>query len=153
MSAKRPSAWAAFVASAPATYPTQYAEFLAANPGKKAAVMNFAKFARDGFAANDFKALQARFPPVAPSLANLNSTIASMGNLRRNFAKKLYSSRKAAKSALPAAAAKSALPSAAANDPAEEAMRIANTIQDELEHLKSALGRLRGGTRKRRSLR
>lgn len=42
---------------------------------------------------------------------------------------------------------------AAAGHPAEEAMRIAETIQDELEHLKSALGRLHGGTRKRRSLR
>ena len=144
MSAKRPSAWAAFVASAPTTYPTQYAEFRAANPGKRAVLMNFAKFAREGFAAKDYEALEKSYTAPESSPANMNSLLASLSSVRSSAVNAL-SRKKAVKSARPSAAA--------AGHPAEEAMRIANTIQDELEHLKSALGRLHGGTRKRRSLR
>ena len=167
MSAKRPSAWTTFVASAPTTYPEQYAEFLAANPDKKAAVMNFAKFARGDFAQKDYEALEKSYTAPEPSLANFDNAIASMGSLRGNFAtarKAVAPSKKAhvkaaasaVKSGLPPPSARPSaarLPSLAANDPVEEAVRIANTIQEELEHLKSALGRLHGGTRKRRSLR
>jgi hypothetical protein len=145
MSAKRPSAWAAFVASAPTTYPTQYAEFRAANPGKHAVLMNFAKFAREGFAAKDYEALEKSYTAPESSPANINSLLASLASVRSSAVNALSRKKKAVKSARSSAAA--------ANDPAEEAMRIANTIQDELEHLKSVLGRLRGGTRKRRSLR
>jgi len=99
-------------------YPVQYKEWKNAHPNvKQGSLLKFAKEAVEGFAAKDYTALKARFPPPSAESRYAESV------------------------------------AAAANDPAEEAMRIANTIQEELEHLKSALGRLHGGTRKRRSLR